>query len=134
MKKRIIAGVAALLMVASIAPANSYNVFSPALISASAAKPTEIEMNDTTVRIAVDGDNVKITVDNIHDFLGVSHSTTDLHINMEPLRNACEEAAGSLDGKNIILAAPTTPFSGYSQLLAHISFEYHPYRQKCIQK
>ncbi|MBP1535385.1 MAG: leucine-rich repeat protein [Ruminococcus sp.] len=123
MKKRIIAGVAALLMVASIAPANSYNVFTPALISASAAKPTEIEMNDTTVRIAVDGDNVKITVDDLQTFLGVPYNTTDLHINMEPLRNACEEVAGNLDGKNIILAAPTKTFSGYAPYAAHISFE-----------
>lgn len=123
MKKRIIAGVAALLMVASIAPANSYNVFSPALISASAAKPTEIEMNDTTVRIAVDGDNVKITVDNLQTFLGATAGATTLNINMEPLRNACEEVAGSLDGKNIILTAPTKTFSGYSPTIAHINFE-----------
>ena len=123
MKKRIIAGVAALLMVASIAPANSYNVFSPALITASAAKPTTIEMNDTKVSIAVDGDNVKITVDDLQTFLGVPYNTTDLHINMEPLRSACEEAAGSLDGKNIILTAPTKTFSGYAPYAAHISFE-----------
>ncbi len=129
MKKRIIAGVAALLMVASIAPANSYNVFSPALISASAAT-TELEMNDATVTITVNGENITITVRNsdpkgsngLQRFLGVPYNTTDLHINMEPLRSACEEAAGgSLEGKNVILAAPD--WDNYAKYASHIYFE-----------
>ena len=121
MKKKIMASVAALLMTASCVPANTVFNFSPAAtITASAA--TKETIGDVTVTIADDG-TITLTPANLFTHLGLSESATDLHINMNGLRDQLAAIAGSLEGRKIVLAAPTQKQLKSYPNLSHITFE-----------
>ena len=121
MRKKILAGVAAVLMVASCVPANTNFGFSPiAPITASAAK-AKLELDYVIISETSSGD-IEITPKNIFDCLGVSDSVSTLNINFSKLKSTIVEyAGGSLSGKKVILKKPNTSLTADVNL-AHINF------------
>ncbi|WP_295153521.1 leucine-rich repeat protein [uncultured Ruminococcus sp.] len=123
MNKKIIAGVAAVLMVASCVPANSsFNFAAVPVITASAAG---VEVNGVSISLNKDG-SVHLKADDLFEHAGISDSSTELHIDMSD----CEEAAasvagGSLDNVRVVLDAPSISLSKKDVYpnLSHIFFE-----------
>ncbi|SEL15971.1 leucine-rich repeat protein [Ruminococcus albus] len=124
MRKKIIAGVAAMLMVASCIPANTNFGFSAIDTITASAADTKLVIGNVTVTKTNTGDIV-ITPTNIYEYLGVSASATTLNIDMSGLKNDIINFAGSLDGKTVTLNAPSSSTAKLSKYvnLAHINFK-----------
>ncbi|MBR0530579.1 MAG: leucine-rich repeat protein [Ruminococcus sp.] len=122
MKKKIMASVAALLMTASCVPANTVFNFSPAAtITASAATKETIGDGNVDVTIENDG-TITLTPKDIFTYFGMAESKADLHINMSGLKPELTAIAGSLEGRKIIMNAPSKALRSYPNL-SHIYFE-----------
>ena len=121
MRKKIIAGVAAMLMVASCVPANTNFGFSlTAPITASAAND-KLELENVTLTKTKDGD-IEITPINLFALMGVDDSVSTLDINMSKLKaDITNFAGGSLSGKKVILKQPKTSLKNDVNL-SHINF------------
>ena len=133
MKKRIIAGVAALLMVASICPANSSNFIAPAVITASAAAET-YEINGTTVEISVNGEEILVQVGDLQKLMKVPAATTDLHVNISNIELSPDDnrtigdlildaAGGDLTDKKVTLKKPNADSYGIGKAVTSLTFE-----------
>ena len=107
MRKKIIAGVAAMLMVASCIPANTNFGFSAITPITASAAESKRDLGNIVLSIAKTGD-IEITPKNLFEYLGVDSSVSTLNIDMSALRNeVIDFAGGSISGKQITLNAPS---------------------------
>ncbi|EXM40101.1 hypothetical protein RASY3_05670 [Ruminococcus albus SY3] len=107
MRKKIIAGVAAMLMVASCIPANTNFGFSAITPITASAAESKRDLGNVVLSIAKTGD-IEITPKNLFEYLGVDSSVSTLNIDMSALRNeVIDFAGGSISGKQITLNAPS---------------------------
>ena len=117
MRKKIIAGVAAVLMVASCIPANTNFGFSvTAPITASAA--STLDLGDVVISTSKAGDIVLTA-----DLLGEDTDATTLDIDFSGLKDTVVSyAGGSLSGKKVILMVDNKKPLKADVNLAHINF------------
>ncbi|WP_207646966.1 leucine-rich repeat protein, partial [Ruminococcus albus] len=124
MRKKIIAGVAAMLMVASCVPANTNFGFSATTpITASAAETKrELEDENVTLKMTKTGD-IEITSSDLFEFMGVNNGVSTLDIDMSRITDdVIDFAGGSLSGKKVILKPPTNVLKNDVNL-ARINFK-----------
>lgn len=125
MRKKIIAGVAAMLMVASCVPANTNFGFSPITPITASAADSKLDLGNIVITQNSKTGNIEITPKNLYEYLGLDVSATTLNINMSGLKSNIEDfVGGSLNGKNIILNAPSDSTAKLNKYvnLSHINF------------
>ncbi|MBQ8967072.1 leucine-rich repeat protein [Ruminococcus sp.] len=123
MKKKVIAGVAALLMVASCVPANTAFNFAPAATITASAADSTIDIGDLQVTVDKEN-NVSLSVSDLMSYLGFDEHETDVVVDLSGVKADIEEAVGSLEGRKVTLSAPTDnkkPLKTYANI-AKIKF------------